>query len=244
MADKSEAMRPGTEGNFMGIIFGEVRDDNLSAIMDELLVFLVKVLDDLPLEILSCCNERPRTRTLTRSLEPHLLWSTCIELDEGSYYLPSRGVFLTVDITDLSTWDPLVRRILEGQTREEVQEEEEESEGSAEDEERNDDPDHQESDDEVLGEVGSKEDNEEQGDESEEEDTSTDSSEAAELMREEQDAEDQKQREKAKGKHPVEDSGPPPQLLQGNPALNPEPPREKDERDGAVAAGPSTSRRR
>ncbi|GBG67392.1 hypothetical protein CBR_g529 [Chara braunii] len=181
-----QAWRTGTEGDFLGIIFGEV-----SAITSELLVVLVQVLDDLPLEILSRCDERPETETLTRSLEPHLLWSTCTELDEGSYYLPPRGVFLTVEITDLSTWDPLVRRVPEGQTSEEVkEEEEEESEESVEEEEWNDDPDYREFDDEVLGEAGSGEDNEEQEDDSEEEATSTDSSEAAELTSEEQEAEE------------------------------------------------------
>ncbi|GBG86714.1 hypothetical protein CBR_g41778 [Chara braunii] len=195
-----QAWTTSTEGDFMGIIFGEVRDDNLGSITDELLVFLVQLLDDLPLEIVSRCDERPGTATLTRSLEPHVLWSTCTELDEGSYYLSSRGVHLTVDVTDLSRWDPLVQRP-EGQTSEEAQEEEEESEESTKEEERNDDPDYRESEDEVLGEAGSGEDNEEQEDDSEEEAgeeeaTSTDSSEAAELTREEQEAEDQKQREK------------------------------------------------
>ncbi|GBG89000.1 hypothetical protein CBR_g48610 [Chara braunii] len=239
----AQAWRIGMEGDFLRIIFGEVRDDNVSALTNELLVFLFQVLDDLPLEILSRYDERPGMETLTRSLELRLLWSTCTELDEGSYYLPSRGMFLTVDVTDLSTWDPLFRRSPEGQTSEEVEEEEEEeSEESAEEEEQNDDPDYRESDDEVLGEVGSGEDNEEQEDDSEEEATSTDSSEATELTGEEQEAEDQKRREKAEGKPPVEDLGPPPQLLQGNPALNPEPLQEEHKRDGAARAGPSTSR--
>ncbi|GBG66776.1 hypothetical protein CBR_g68762 [Chara braunii] len=157
-----QAWRTVTEGDFMGIIFEEVHDNNLSAIKDELLVFLVQVLDDLPLEILSRCDEMLETETLTRSLEPHLLRSTCTKLDEGRYYLSSRGVFLTVDITDMSTWDPLIRRIPKGQTSEEVrEEEEEESEEEEEEEERNGDPDYREYDDEVLGAVGSGEDNEE-----------------------------------------------------------------------------------
>ncbi|GBG72704.1 hypothetical protein CBR_g12271 [Chara braunii] len=230
-----QAWRTGTEGDFLGIIFGEVRDDNLSAITDELLVFLVQVLDDLPLEILSRCDERPGTATLTRSLESQLLWATCTELDEWNYYLASRGVYLTPDVTDLSTWDPLVRRVPEGQTSEEAKEEEEEEfEESTEEEERDDDPDYRESEAEVLGEAVSGEDNEEQEDDSEEETgeeeaTSTDSSEAAKLTREEQEAEDRKWWEKVEGKRSIEDSGPPLQLLQGNHALNPEPPREEDD---------------
>ncbi|GBG68393.1 hypothetical protein CBR_g2936 [Chara braunii] len=113
-----------TEGDFLGIVFEEVRDDHLSSITNEMLVFLTQVLDDLSLEILSHCDERPGTATLARTLEPHLLWSTCTELEGNGYDLPPRGAYLIVDVTDLSTWDPLIRRIPIGETSEETEEEE------------------------------------------------------------------------------------------------------------------------
>ncbi|GBG61606.1 hypothetical protein CBR_g22404 [Chara braunii] len=121
-----QGWRTDTEGYFLKILFGEVRDGHPSSITDELPVLLTQVLDDLPLEILSHYDERPGTATLARTLESHLLWSTCMELEEGSYYLPSIGAYLSVDVTDLSTWDPLIRRVPIGETSEEAEEEEEE----------------------------------------------------------------------------------------------------------------------
>ncbi|GBG72317.1 hypothetical protein CBR_g11896 [Chara braunii] len=123
-----QGWRTDTEGDFLGILFGEVRDGHLSSITDELLVLLTQVLDDLPLEILSHCDEKSGTATLARTLEPHLLWSTCTEFEEGSYYLPSRDAYLVIDVTDCSSWDPLIRRVNVGETSEETEEEEEEEE--------------------------------------------------------------------------------------------------------------------
>ncbi|GBG85815.1 hypothetical protein CBR_g40625 [Chara braunii] len=137
-----QGWRTDTEGDFLGIVFGEVRNGHLSSITNELLVFLTQVLDDLPLEILSHCDERPGTATLTHTLERHLLWSTCTELEGGSYYVPSAGAYLHVDVTDLSTRDPLIRRVPVGETSEE-EEEDDEEEASAEEEDRESDPDYQ-----------------------------------------------------------------------------------------------------
>ncbi|GBG73538.1 hypothetical protein CBR_g16881 [Chara braunii] len=220
-----------TEEDLLGIIFGEVRDDHLSSITDELLVFLTQVLDDLSLEILSHCDERLGTATLTRTLEPHLLWSTCTELEGNGYYLPSRGAYLIVDVTDLSTWDPLIRRVPIGETSEEVEEEEEseggghlqytegdttpEEEGSV---DESDDPDYQESGDAESEEASSGE--------AEEEGESGGSGGPNELSREEREAVVQRVWAATEGKRPIEESGAPPlQLLQGDLARNLEPPR-------------------
>ncbi|GBG66481.1 hypothetical protein CBR_g63064 [Chara braunii] len=151
-----QTWRTNTEGDFLGILFGEVRDGHLTSITAELLVFLSQVLDDLPLEILSRCDQKPRTATLVRTLEPHLLWSACTELEEGSYYVPSAGAYLNIDVTDLSTWDPLIRRAPAGETSEE-EEEDDEEEASGEEEDREYDPDYQGTEDEELGEADSEE---------------------------------------------------------------------------------------
>ncbi|GBG85989.1 hypothetical protein CBR_g40801 [Chara braunii] len=210
------------------MLFGEVHDDHLMSITDKLLVFLGQVLDDLPLEILSRCDQKPWTTTLVRTLEPHLQWSACTELEEGSYYVPSAGSYLHVDVTDLSTWDPLIRRAPARETSEE-EEEEDEEEASAEEEDRESDPDYQGSEDEELGEA----DSEEEADEEENAPRDTSEPEAAA----------QRRREAAEGKQPIVESGPSPQLLQGNPALDLEPSREEDEQDGTAAAEGSRSRR-
>ncbi|GBG79601.1 hypothetical protein CBR_g29749 [Chara braunii] len=234
--------RTDTEGDFLGILFGEVCDGHLSSITDQMLVLLTRVLNDLPLEILSHCDEKSETTMLARTLEPHLLWSTCMKLKEGSYYLPSRGAYLSIDVSDLSTWDPLIRRVPIRETSEEAEEEEEEEtkesdhlqyteeEETSEEEEsgaESDGPDYQESKG-VESEVASSG----RVESEEEEGGSGESSGPSELSREEREAVAERKRAAAEGKRPIEESGGPPlQLLQGDPTLNPEPPREETKRN-------------
>ncbi|GBG66418.1 hypothetical protein CBR_g61462 [Chara braunii] len=232
-----QGWRTDTEGDFFGIIFGEVRDGHLSSITNELLVFLTQVRDDLPLEILSHCHQRPGTAALARTLEPHLLWFACKELEGNGYYLPSRDVYLIVDVTNLSTWDPLIRRVPIGETSEEAGEEEEESEEgdhlqytegetTPEEEEsgaESDDPDYRES--EHAESEGASSGRVESG---EEEGESGGSSGPDELSREERGVAAQRVRAAAEGKWSIEGSdGPPP--LQDDLAHNPKPSREEDE---------------
>ncbi|GBG93463.1 hypothetical protein CBR_g70951 [Chara braunii] len=186
-----QAWATDTEGDFIGILCGEVDDDHLAPITSEALVFLTQLLDDLQLDILSRCDERPRTVTICRTLQPVLLWSTCTELDGENCFYPSQGVCLVIDVTDLSTRDPLIRRIPAGETGDDEEEEE-----SGEEEEKSDDPDYRESEDEVLEEEEGEDDQEEgahQGSD-EEEAVSTSSSGAVELTKEEQEQRRRRQR--------------------------------------------------
>ncbi|GBG70575.1 hypothetical protein CBR_g6702 [Chara braunii] len=232
-----QGWRTDTEGDFLGIVFGEVRNDHLGSITDELLVFLTQVLDNRPLEILSHCDERPGTAMLTRTLEPHLLWSTCMEVEEGSYYVPSPGVYLHVDVTDLSTWDPLIRHTPARETSEE-EEEEDEEEVSAEEEDQESDPDYQGSEDAESEEASSG-----QVESEKEEGGAGESSGLDELSREEREAVAQRRRAAAEEKRPIEESKGLPQLLQDDPTRNPEPPQEEDERDANATTEGSRSRR-
>ncbi|GBG83979.1 hypothetical protein CBR_g37851 [Chara braunii] len=194
-----QAWRTDTEGELLGILFGEVRDDHLDLIEDEVLVFLTQLLDDLPLDILSRCDKRLGTATLTRTLTPPLLWPTCTELDGDHCYYPSEGAYLIIDVIDLSFWDPLIRRVIVGETNEEAEEEEEEAaeeeieednhlqytEGGEtpreeESEVESDDPDYDESED-----AKSEEANSERDETEEEEAGSCESSGSNELSREE-----------------------------------------------------------
>ncbi|GBG72096.1 hypothetical protein CBR_g11029 [Chara braunii] len=103
--------------------------------------------------------------------------------------------------------DPLIRCVPVGGTSEEEGGEEEEA---AEEEDREDDPDYRGSE-----ESGS------EGSESEEEGGSDESSDPAELTREEEEYMARRKQEKAKGKHLIKElQEPPPQLLQGDPALS------------------------
>ncbi|GBG81436.1 hypothetical protein CBR_g32113 [Chara braunii] len=210
-----QAWRTSTKEELLGILFGKVEEGHLEAITDELLVFLAQLVDDLPLDILSRCDGKLGTDVLACALAPHLLWSTCTELDRDNCFYPSPSLYLDIDVTDLTLWDPFVWR---GNALEADDEEEEEESGEEESGTDRDNPDY----------IGSEEEEEESG--------SGESSSRPPRSKEEEEAEAQRGGEKAEGKRPVEESErPPPQLLLGDPSLNAKPPRE--ESDGAAAKG-------
>ncbi|GBG79684.1 hypothetical protein CBR_g29949 [Chara braunii] len=96
--------------------------------------------DDLPLDILSHSDKQPGTHMLSRMLEPHLAWSTCTKIDEDNCLYPSQALYLEIDVTDLTSWDPIARQ--NAAQDEEIggaDEEEEEQEPSS---EKRDDPDY------------------------------------------------------------------------------------------------------
>ncbi|GBG74096.1 hypothetical protein CBR_g17807 [Chara braunii] len=163
-------------------------EGHLGAITNELLVFLAQLVDDLPLDILSRCDEKSGTYVLPRTLAPHLLWSTCTELDGDNCFYPSPGLYLKIDIIDLTLWDPFIRR---GNTKEAgfEDEEEEEEEGEESEEEKSgtdrDDPDY----------IGIEEEEEKSG--------SEESSSHPPRSKEEEEVEAQRRREKVEGKQPV-----------------------------------------
>ncbi|GBG74791.1 hypothetical protein CBR_g19303 [Chara braunii] len=130
-----QAWRTAEEGDLLGFVFGKVEEGNLTLITDELLIFLTQLVDDLPLDILSRCDERPGTHVLSRTLEPHLVWSTCTEIDEDNCLYPSQALYLEIDVTDLTFWDPIARRNV---AQDEEEEEEEQGEGLS--SEERDDP--------------------------------------------------------------------------------------------------------
>ncbi|GBG85540.1 hypothetical protein CBR_g40178 [Chara braunii] len=133
-----QAWRTAEQGDLLGIVFGKVEEGNLTLITDELLVFLTQLVDDLPLDILSHSDKQPGTHVLSRTLEPHLVWSTCTEIDEDKCLYPSQALYLEIDVTDLTFWDPIARR--NAAQDEEIggaDEEEEEEEPSS---EEHDDP--------------------------------------------------------------------------------------------------------
>ncbi|GBG77615.1 hypothetical protein CBR_g24061 [Chara braunii] len=222
-------LRTDTEGELLGILFGKVRDGHVEPITSEVLVFLAQLLDDLPLNIISRCNERPTPATLTRTLVPHLLWSTSTEFDRDNSYYPSSGHYLVIDVTDLTLWDLITRRV---EAEEEVNEEEEEREEVSKEEEENSGA---ESEDLHYHES---EEGELEGSDSGGSDSSNGRSE------EEDEAAAQKRRERAKGKWPVEDSDEPVAwLLQSDPARNPESPQEEPGEDCVTTAEGYRSRR-
>ncbi|GBG88173.1 hypothetical protein CBR_g46662 [Chara braunii] len=136
-----QAWRTDTEGELLGILFGKVEKGHLGAITNELLVFLAQLVDDLPLEIPSRCDEKPGPNVLTRTHAPHLLWSTCTELDGDNCLYTSLSLYLEIGVTDLTLWDPFVRRGNALGASDEEEEEEEEAEEEESDTDQ-DDPDY------------------------------------------------------------------------------------------------------
>ncbi|GBG67884.1 hypothetical protein CBR_g1003 [Chara braunii] len=96
--------------------------------------------DDLPLDILSHSDKQSGTHVLSRTLEPHLVWSTCMEIDEDNCLYPSQPLYLEIDITDLTFWDPIARQnVAQDEEIRGADEEEEEEEPAN---EERDDPDY------------------------------------------------------------------------------------------------------
>ncbi|GBG71456.1 hypothetical protein CBR_g8874 [Chara braunii] len=134
-----QAWRTAEQGDLLGIVFGKVEEGNLTLITDELLVFLTQLVDNLPQGILSRGDKQPGTHMLSRTLEPHLVWSTCTEIDEDNYLYPSQALYLEIDVTDLTFWDPIARQNLAQDEEIGGADEEEEEEPSS---EERDDPDY------------------------------------------------------------------------------------------------------
>ncbi|GBG90692.1 hypothetical protein CBR_g51136 [Chara braunii] len=135
-----QAWRMAEQGDLLGIVFGKVEEGNLALITDELLVFLTQLVDDLPLDILSHSDKQPGTHVLSQTLEPHLVWSTCMEIDEDNCLYPSQVLYLEIDVTDLTFWDPIARQnAVQDEEIGGADEEEEEEEPSS---EERDDPDY------------------------------------------------------------------------------------------------------
>ncbi|GBG78184.1 hypothetical protein CBR_g26217 [Chara braunii] len=241
-----QAWRTETEGELLGIVFGKLEEGNLALITSELLVFLAQLVEDLPLHILSRSDSKPGPDVLARTVAPHLLWSTCMELDvDNSLYL-SHDLSLEINVADLVLCDPVIRRanaLIVNDEAEEGEEEEEEEEESRTD---LDDSDYL-GEEETEGEVEREEDKEEEREEEEEEEPTEEENEPGEpssrprRSKEEELAEAQRQREKAEGKQPIEE-GPPLELLLGDLSLNWEPPHEEPEDDGATAKGSGSHR--
>ncbi|GBG72327.1 hypothetical protein CBR_g11906 [Chara braunii] len=84
-----QAWRTDVEGDLLGLVFETVEKDHLPPIYRELLVLLTQLIDDLPLDIISCHDNNPAPHILTRSLTPYLQWSACLESDPDNCYYPS-----------------------------------------------------------------------------------------------------------------------------------------------------------
>ncbi|GBG81617.1 hypothetical protein CBR_g32609 [Chara braunii] len=242
------AWRTAEQGDLLGFLFRKVEEGNPTLITDELLVFLTQLADDLPLDILSHSDKQPGTHVLSRTLEPHLVWSTCTKIDEDNCLYPSQALCLEIDVTDLTFWDPIARQnVAQDEEIRRADEEEEEEEPSS---EERDDPDYVPDREAGIADKSNQPQAQDEGGEPEEEEGSgLSGSECEGFEAEVRDVarkrvlerRKRKRQETAEGKQPATDvSSVDPSI--GDPWRDPEPPEEED--DGTTAEGSRSRRRR
>ncbi|GBG70435.1 hypothetical protein CBR_g6563 [Chara braunii] len=89
-----QAWRSNVEGDLLGFLFGSVRPGHRQLIAQELIAPIVQLAYDLSPDIVSQSDDTPTPHVLTRTLDPYLLWSACLEEPGDEDYLPSRQEYL------------------------------------------------------------------------------------------------------------------------------------------------------
>ncbi|GBG80111.1 hypothetical protein CBR_g30478 [Chara braunii] len=204
--------------------------------------------DDLPLDILSHSDKQPGTHVLSRMLEPHLVWSTCTEIDEDNCLYASQALYLEIDVTNLTFWDSIARQnVAQDEEIRRADEEEEEEELSS---EERDDPDYVPDKEAGTVDESNQPRAEDEGPEPEEDEGSgLSGSECEGFEAEVRDAARKRARERRKWKHQETAEGKRPAIdvpsvdpSIGEPWRDPELPEEED--DGTTAEGSRSRRRR
>ncbi|GBG67173.1 hypothetical protein CBR_g84837 [Chara braunii] len=224
-----QAWRTNVEGDLLGFLFGSVRPGHRQLIAQELITSIVQLADDLSPDIVSQSDDSLAPHVLTRTLDPYLQWSACLEEPGGEDSLPSWKEYLKpYGIID-HAFHPKAEEV----AIEEVAMDEEESDG-----------------DEETWEEGSYSEYSE-GEESEEEEEEEETGSEWEALPEEAthtdtEAEDpeaaRKREEIATGKRQLEFARGASLRISDDPTRDQEPPKPED--GDPAAATPSTSRRR
>ncbi|GBG62868.1 hypothetical protein CBR_g34240 [Chara braunii] len=89
-----QAWKTNMEGDLLGFLFGSVWPGRHQLIVQELIAPIVQLADDLPPEIVSQSDDNPAPHVLTRSLDPYLQWTACLEEPRDEDTLPSRQEYL------------------------------------------------------------------------------------------------------------------------------------------------------
>ncbi|GBG68623.1 hypothetical protein CBR_g3164 [Chara braunii] len=219
-----QAWRTAVEGDLLGFVFGLVEAGHRQPIVGELLILLTQLLDDLPIDIVSHCDESPAPHILLRTLMPYLQWSACLEGDWDNRSYPSHGNYLNpaekvgLLFVDQGEW---------------TLEEEEEEEGDELEDTPEEDEYYSEHNEHESGAIS-----EEVEDESEEEET-------RQVGTQEEDpaAAERRRAEIAEGKWTLEQAAGTDLPILDDPTRDPEPPTEEDERCAAEASNVPTRRR-
>ncbi|GBG76860.1 hypothetical protein CBR_g23075 [Chara braunii] len=198
-----------------------------------------RLINDLPLNIISQCDEIPVPHVLLWRLTPYLQWSACLEERGGGGSYPSRSKYLNprgiIDILFFHPWAVSEDEAIAVEEEEEEDEEEETPEEGSYSEQNEEKP-------------GSEEEEEEEEDREEEEEGSEWESLGEEVDRAEVQEEDYEvvvwQREEiAVGKQSLEYASGADLPIPDDPTKDPEPPRIDDE-DTAVETSSAPARRR
>ncbi|GBG70625.1 hypothetical protein CBR_g7927 [Chara braunii] len=108
----------------LGFLFGSVEAGHRQLIVGELLILLMQLLHDLPIDIISHCDESPAPHILSRSLMSYLQWSACLGGNWDNRNYPSHGDNLNpAEIIDILFF-------YRGETTSEEEEDEEEEDKS------------------------------------------------------------------------------------------------------------------
>ncbi|GBG72998.1 hypothetical protein CBR_g12717 [Chara braunii] len=155
------------EGDLLGFVFGAVEPGHRQTIVWELTIPLAQLVGDLPLDIISQCDESPVPHVLPRRLTSYLQWSACLEDRTGGGSYPSRAEYLNprgiIDVLFFSSRTAVEERAVaeEAEVEDESEEEISEEAGSyneynkeelGEGEEEEEEEDQEESEWEALGE--------------------------------------------------------------------------------------------
>ncbi|GBG59077.1 hypothetical protein CBR_g24420 [Chara braunii] len=237
-----QARRTEVEGYLFGFLFGSVHPGYRQQIVQELTIPLVQLADDLPLDIVSQCDESPVPHVLSRTLTPYLQWSACLEELAGNNNPPSQQPYLDPQgIIDLAFFQPRTASEDEAIT---LEEEEEEDEEAGDEEEEEEPPEEGSYSKHSEGEQSDEEEEEDQSEEEEESEWETLGEEADRAEPHEEDPEAARRREEIAARtQPLEFASGVDLPIPNDPAKDPEPPK-NDDGDLAAETSSAPARRR
>ncbi|GBG87629.1 hypothetical protein CBR_g45781 [Chara braunii] len=219
-----QARRTEVEGDLLGFVFGSVQSSHRQLIVWELTVPFVQLVDYLPLDIISKCDESPVSHVLQRRLTPSLHWSTCLEGPGQDGSLPSRSEYLNPrGVSDTLFFQP--------QTAEEAEmvAEESEVEDESEEETPKEAGSYSEYSEEESGEDEEEEEEDQPEEEEEESEWKTFGTKADRAETREEDPEAARKREEiAVGKQPLEFASGADRPIPDDPTKDPELPKNDD----------------
>ncbi|GBG59477.1 hypothetical protein CBR_g38501 [Chara braunii] len=237
-----QTWRTEVEGDLLGFIFGAVEPGHRQTIVWELTIPFAQLVNDLPLDIISQCDESPVPHVLSRRLTPYLQWSACLEDRTGGGSYPLRAEYLNprgiIDVLFFSSRTAVEERVVaeEAEVEDESEEETTEEEGSyskyCKEESGAESEKEEEEEDQLEEEEGS------------EWETLREEADHAESQEEDHEAAASQREEIAAGKQPLEYASGADLPIPNDPTKDPEPPK-NDNGDSAVenSSAPAHSQR-